>query len=221
MKDTTVVITSCGRHDLLERTLDSLLHHNTYPIAGIFIIEDGDPFVDNRLVDKYVGEANIRGIETIWVCTGERVGQIKAIDMAYTWVKTPYVFHCEDDWEFYRPGFIEASKAILEDKPKCLQVWLRDREDTNGHPITWGDAYGVMNANYKRQWHGFSFNPGLRRMSDYNQIGGGYSSIATFKRTAPWESEIAIGRYYHRLGMWAAILPEGYVRHTGDGRHVS
>ncbi|MCQ5167817.1 hypothetical protein NE645_17870, partial [Roseburia hominis] len=35
---------------------------------------------------------------------------------------TAYIFHCEDDWEFYRPGFVEDSRAILENKPEILQV---------------------------------------------------------------------------------------------------
>jgi hypothetical protein len=40
------------------------------------------------------------------VATGKKVGQIKAIDMVYMWVETPYIFHFEDDWEFLAKGFI-------------------------------------------------------------------------------------------------------------------
>jgi len=31
----------------------------------------------------------------------KNIGQIKSIDKAYSMVDTEYIFHCEDDWEFY------------------------------------------------------------------------------------------------------------------------
>ena len=47
------------------------------------------------------------------------------IDLAYSNVDTEWIFHCEDDWEFYREGFVEDSMALLEANPEALQVWLR------------------------------------------------------------------------------------------------
>ena len=67
--------------------------------------------------------------------TGERVGQIRLIDQAYARVDTPFIFHLEDDWEFYRSGFMEKSRALLERDPKILLVQLRAWNDTNGHPF--------------------------------------------------------------------------------------
>ena len=40
MNDVSLVITSCGRFDLLERTLDSFFEYNTYPIKKVIITED-------------------------------------------------------------------------------------------------------------------------------------------------------------------------------------
>jgi len=40
MNDVSLVITSCGRFDLLERTLDSFFKYNTYPIKEVIITED-------------------------------------------------------------------------------------------------------------------------------------------------------------------------------------
>jgi hypothetical protein len=89
--DTTVVLTSCQRHDLLERTLDSFHKFNTDDRVGrIIVIEDGDG--DPSEVRKKFGAELIR--------TGARLGQIAAIDRAYAQVDTPYIFHLEDDWEF-------------------------------------------------------------------------------------------------------------------------
>ena len=41
----TMVLTSCGRNDLLEKTLDSFFKYNTYPIERYIIIEDSADFI--------------------------------------------------------------------------------------------------------------------------------------------------------------------------------
>src|SRR5438067_8582136 len=97
----TFVLTSCGRQDLLERTLDSFFLHNTYPIREFIVIEDGDGSKNDHLRSRYQKYA------VSWLQTGQRVGQVAAIDKAYARVKTDFIFHCEDDWEFLRPRFIE------------------------------------------------------------------------------------------------------------------
>ena len=52
--EVSLVITSCGRFDLLEETLDSFFKYNTYPIKKIIITEDsteGNKL--KKLVSKY------------------------------------------------------------------------------------------------------------------------------------------------------------------------
>ena len=54
MKDVSLVITSCGRFDLLKRTLDSFFEKNTYPIKKIIITEDSTEGKKlETLVSKY------------------------------------------------------------------------------------------------------------------------------------------------------------------------
>ena len=48
-----------------------------------------------------------------WLLTGEHVGQLAAIDMAYSLVETEYIFHSEDDWLYIKPGYIEESLEIF------------------------------------------------------------------------------------------------------------
>jgi len=44
------------------------------------------------------------------------LGQIAAIDKAYTYVTTKYVFHLEEDWlQLGSYGFLERLKDVLED----------------------------------------------------------------------------------------------------------
>ena len=84
----TGVLTSCDRHDLLERTLDSFFATNTFPLRELIIVEDGDT-VPHHLRRKYA--SNVQ-----WLSTGRRVGQIAAIDYAYSRVQTRYIFHAVD-----------------------------------------------------------------------------------------------------------------------------
>src|SRR5215472_9304963 len=70
----TAVVTSCGRQDLLARTLRSFLGTNTFPDVQIIVVEDGSPKRNRDLVAKF-GNVPIR-----WMATGSWVGQIRAID---------------------------------------------------------------------------------------------------------------------------------------------
>ncbi|MDO5089762.1 MAG: glycosyltransferase, partial [Leptotrichiaceae bacterium] len=114
-----MVITSCGRFDLLEKTLDSFFKYNTYPIKKIIITEDSTE--GNRL-RKLISKYKNQNFHLI--VNEKREGQLKCIDKAYKEVDTEYVFHCEDDWEFLRKGFIEKSIEVIEDNPKIAIVGL-------------------------------------------------------------------------------------------------
>lgn len=201
----TVCLTSCNRFDLLRRTLDSFFRYNTYHIEAFYVYEDS--------CNEFPYKAEYPMVR--WLGGDGHVGQVEAIDRMYGEVESEYIFHCEDDWEFYRGGFIEASLDILGREEKTLLVWLRGLYDTNGH----GHSGGYMDLGYQGLWHGFTFNPSLRRLSDY-EILKPFSGITSFNKMKPYESEIAIGVKYHLLGFRAAILPDKYVGHIGDGRHV-
>ena len=227
MDNVTVVITSSNRHDLLEQTLDSFVRWNTYKgIRRVLLIEDSyvyPSFVDNN--PKYAGY-NISVLHTT-----PRLGQLLGIDVAYKYVDTEYIFHCEDDWEFYAKGFIENSIPILDSSPHTLQVHLRHPEDIlpGGELDYTVDASGAFARIHKgrrgaKTWHGFSFNPGLRRLCDYRRIGS-YSGQLLTERYSGQHFEAYIGFLYKELGYEAAMslgnAGQGFVRHIGEGRHVS
>ncbi|HKB95659.1 MAG TPA: SEC-C domain-containing protein, partial [Rhizomicrobium sp.] len=140
------------------------------------------------------------------------------------------IFHLEDDWEFYRPDFMQKSRAFLERDPQILLVQLRAWNDTGGHPISEAapdHSFGVMATGYCDCWHGFTFNPGLRRLSDYQRLGGSYEKqprtmyVVAKTPTAALPFEVEASAFYHRLGYRAVILDEGgYIRHIGADRHV-
>lgn len=200
-------MTSCGRQDLLEKTLESFFWFNTYPIERFIVSEDSGKFGINH-------ELQLMYPDIEFINDGVKQGQIKSIDSMYKTIDTKYVFHMEDDWEFYRSGFIEYSMAKLESNSKIINVWLREKDDTNGHP----NYNGLMDLNY-RGWHGFTFNPTLKRLKDYKRIGS-YGKYGRFNPDRPHESEKRIGKVYRNLGYHAEISEIGFVKHIGDGRHI-
>lgn len=216
----TVCLTSCGRADLLKKTLTSFFKFNTYPISD-FLIYDDDPTKRSEIEDV-CSEFNVKLLPS----KGVRIGQIKAIDILYSFVKTKYIFHLEDDWEFFKSGFIEDSLPILNDRKNIICVWLRAESDTNDHPAAnvvyeaGKIKYKLLKRNHLNTWHGFSFNPGLRRLSDY-QLCKKYQNIAMFIPSIPGRSEAKIGAFYMKRGYFAAIIcGDGYVMHTGEGQGI-
>ena len=189
-------------------------------VARILVAEDGD--ADASALCARFGAEFFR--------TGERVGQIRLIDQAYGHVTTPYIFHLEDDWEFTRSGFMQKSRALLEADPKTLMVWLRAWNDTFDHPLSYGapdKSWGVMAYDFCGCWHGFTFTPALRRLSDYRLIAGGFHKlprtmyVVAKKDAAGLPYEVEASAFYRRHGYRAMILDEGgYVRHIGGDRHV-
>ena len=109
MNDVSLVITSCGRFDLLERTLDSFFEYNTYTIKKVIITEDS---TEGKKLEKLVSKYKDQNFKLI--INETREGQLKSIDKAYNEVDTEYIFHCEDDWEFLKEGFIEKSMKLLK-----------------------------------------------------------------------------------------------------------
>jgi hypothetical protein len=211
--DITLVVTSCGRLDLLKRTLESFDRFNTAPIREVLITEDaGDEGV------HAVIPAHWKDHCTVFV-NQPKLGQLASIDLAYGHVKTPYIFHCEDDWEFYRPAFVEDSRAILEQRPDILQVWLRNYVyDLCVHSpyihlgerdvISGVACYPLISD--KPEWQSFSLNPGLRRLKEYQLC-------APF---AGFGGEKALSLRYAQLNLTAVTLEGDAVLHTGFGVHV-
>ena len=227
----TITLTSCGRWDLLEKTIKSLVQFWDGPKpAKLLIYEDQELRVLHfstlyGFISEWIGKDS-------WefeIYHGKR-GQISAIDFLYSKVKTPYIFHQEDDWETTKSGFIQKSLSILEEKPSIMQVWLRAPNDRNGHPChgvaqktTDGTKYHVLKTGYMGKWHGYSMNPGLRRLSDYQKLfPNGFASEIPWNPKNPLESEILVGRKFFKNGFRAATLLDGYCRHIGgNGRHVN
>jgi len=209
----TLVITSCARPELLEKTLKSFIEFNTYKIRNAIFIEDGHSKESADIAS--VAFKNMDLHDTQIIINDQNLGQLNSIDKAYSLVSTKYVFHLEEDWEFFKSGFIEESLAVLDEFPDCLYLSLRSMFDQNNHPLApfHRDEYyhlGFMTYKplWKLVWTGFGFNPSLRRMADYRIL-------------APYgawnKREIPLGLAYLILGKRIYISKDkSYVKHLGD-----
>jgi GT2 family glycosyltransferase len=214
----TLVITSCNRFDLLKKTLESFSKKNTYPIKEIIIIEDsGNLEIRNIIPDQWIDHIKL-------IINEKNLGQIKSIDLAYKEVTTDYIFHCEDDWLFYRNGFIEDSMKILESDKSILTVWLRDIEKDieKNYPFHYVfDEKTIDKISFYQlgsenpDWRGFTFNPTLKRKSDYKKL----IKYERYNMTAI-KTESFLSNFYDAIGMHVVILKESAVEHIGWNDHV-
>ncbi len=117
LSDVTLVITSCGRFDLLKQTIESFDKYNSYPIKEVVVMENsGDKSIYSVIPEHWLPYCEI-------ILNNPKLGQIKSIDLAYSKVKTNYIFHCEDDWLFYRDRFIEDSFIALKSDENIPQTF--------------------------------------------------------------------------------------------------
>lgn len=207
----TLVVTSCQRFDLLEQTLASFFAFNDAPLARAIVVEDSH---DGTGVERVVRKFPAQPIDVM--VNGARIGQHRSIDRAYATVDTEYIFHCEDDWEFGRSGIIRESIDVLATKADVVLVLARDFNTRYMRSLKQriaGEArYRELRPNFHHRWYSFTFNPGLRRLSDYRKLPGGYAGFA---------SEEALSLHYKRAGWSMAVLDDARVRHLGDERSTT
>ena len=211
----TVALTSCGRFDLLERTLGSLLPRLHGPLKKVVVIEDSgnrdvenvlDKFRDNRiLIDVIVNQP--------------KLGQVRSIDKLFSHVDTEWIFTCEDDWEFVADGFLDASYTLMKAFDSCSTVSLtghtRNSKNFSKHSVTQcGLSYYIANSTVDWPYAGYFFGPGLKRMRDY-RIVGPYEDLGTRV------GEGVVAGVYKNLGYRTLQLKQQYIRHIGSCRHVS
>lgn len=212
MPDITFVVVSAGRFDLLETTLDSFFESNSAAIARYILVEDRGGAAVLDVLKKYPAKFDV-------MINQPAIGAIASVDRAYSSVATPYIFHCEDDWRFFRSGFVEESVTLLEAFQDISMVLCRRRGQTPMSDLIYqgelrkyrGIAFRIAPRLAHPHWLGYSFNPGLRRLSDYKEIG-------SFGR---WGVEIDASIFFKRRGMTMAALEEPACETTGWKRHVS
>jgi hypothetical protein len=204
MFDYTLVVTSCNRHELLRRTLDSFIKYADIPPVHTVIVEDGEVDAPDWMECSHQKD----NLPKTWITNPSNLGQLANIDRGYSEVKTEYLFHCEDDWEFFETGFVRESYEILADYPAVSRVGLLDTDqiipviDDPRFPFRIAQPY------FHGFWGGMSWQPGLRRLSDYKKVFGTFSGQVlpeTFKGR-PFDCNALREAYFSNM-----MLDRGYV----------
>jgi len=189
----------------LERTLLSLIPKLEGPCEKIIVGEDSGDKAIFDLVEPL--RPNSPPIQII--LNSQRLGISSNIDRIYKEVGTEWIFHCEDDWEFYRNGFINESFQVMQNE-SISSVNLRSISD---FPLGfWKNAGGcyLTTQTGSGNYTGLHFNPGLRRMSDYRLIG-------PYEDIIPFCKERDVSNAYFAAGKRMAMLNKPAVRHIGGG----
>jgi hypothetical protein len=218
-QEVTLFITSCGRPELLKRTLESFVKFNTYPIKEAILCEDsGIP----NIVDFVT---TILPFPVLFCYNQKRIGQMKTIEKYTQLIKTPYVFHLEDDYEFFDSGFIELSFQIMDSDPKISQVLLEDEQHGYfkvdiGNPL----CYKILTDNPLRveanngdgALNIFSWRPSLKRI-EIQKLRMPYEL---------WDDEYTIELEINKRGYYAVITKNvkngitGFCHHIGINHHI-
>jgi hypothetical protein len=218
-KEVTLFITSCGRPELLKRTLESFVKFNTYPIKEVILCEDSGV---HNIADF---AESILPYPITFCYNKKRIGQMKTIEKYTQLIKTPYVFHLEDDYEFFDSGFIELSFQIMDSDPKISQVLLEDEQHKYpkidiGNPL----CYKVMtNLPYETDSNNgdgpltcFSWRPSLKTL-EIQKLRMPYEL---------WDDEYTIQLLVNKIGFYSVISKnekdgkKGFCTHIGLNYHV-
>ena len=218
-KEVTLFITSCGRPELLKRTLESFVRYNTYPIKEVILCEDsGIPHIVDFAKD-------ILPYPIIFCYNDVRIGQMKTIEKYSKLIKTPYVFHLEDDYEFFDSGFIELSFNILDSDPKISQVLLEDEQHSFykvdiGNPLCYklmtNEPHEITANNGDGPLNVFSWRPSLKKI-EIQKLRIPYEH---------WDDEYTIELLVNKLGYYSVVTNNikdgrpGFCTHIGKNYHV-
>ena len=209
LNEVTLFITSCGRPHLLKQTLESFIKFNTYPIKEAIICEDSGN------INSIDFAKNILNFPCNIIYNEKRIGQMRSIENGVKYITTPYVFHCEDDWGFYCPGFIEVSMEILQKNDIISQVLLRSYDEyTNMYNMKINNN---NNTNYniitlKEGTSVYSFNPSLKKI-EVELLNIPYKDT---------DDEGTIQKKIQELGYVSVVTKNknGFVAHIGWNDHV-
>lgn len=225
----TFTISSCGRLHLLERTLKSFIEHNTWPIEEVVIVDDSAEPHDWKPIEELLEQITPH---FLIIENPVNIGQYKSLDIMYPIPKTKWIFHCEDDWIFLAPGFIESSMEVFHNydgKLFTVNIWGKqvddhpDRCEPELYDLPSGRQYKIIN--WKHKLGGFNQNPGLR-LTKVVQECLPYAEVPLFRKAGPnrepyvREASIAL-KYIRELNYRSAYVVGTYfIDHIGWHDHV-
>jgi len=227
----TFTITSCKRFDLFENTVNSFLNAciDLHLIDKWICVDDNSSDHDRDKMKKLYPF-----FEYVWKDETQK-GHPRSMNIIRNMVKTPYIFHMEDDWKFFcRKTYISDCMEVLNSNTKVhqclinknyaetesdisiagglqtttiggLRYYIHEMVTTDEDKKKWTAKYGENNR-HCNYWPHYSFRPSLFRKLVF-ELGEFDENVAHF--------EMDYSGRYVKKGYMSAFLEGIYCLHTG------
>jgi GR25 family glycosyltransferase involved in LPS biosynthesis len=231
-KTVTITMTTCKRFDLMQKTINSFLHCclDLDLIFDWIVIDDNSSEEDKKMMKE------LYPFITYYFKTPEVKGHALSMNLILELVKTPYMFHLEDDWKFiYRDNYLTKCIQVVNINEKFGQCLLNRAysEDlvVNANLITGYPRYDnkikyyihehvlgptmndIANKYIKNgysncvYWPNYSLRPGITKLSVLREIGKFNTSAQHF--------EMEYAERYSNKKYRTCYLPNIYCIHIG------
>lgn len=226
----TITMTSCKRNDLLKRTINSMLEN--FQDFKNFVVEV--LVVDDNSSDDATEEIQrLYPFVTLIKKTIEQKGHPQSMNLILDMISTPYIFHLEDDFEFFRKrNYLTECMECLNSDEKIGQTLININyaEDCNRSTNITGSV--PISVNSKRfhlhqyftdatilkaksveypmnclYWPHFSFRPSLIKSSILKEVGRFNSEAKHF--------EMEWAQRYAKKGYISSFLDGIFCNHIG------
>lgn len=230
----TFTITTCKRFDLFEKTINSIINCLDIDMIDYWYCIDDNSSDEDRIKMK-----TLYPFFNFYLKTFEEKGHPNSMNIIRNIVlentKTPYIFHCEDDWKFFaKKNFIKNAIHVLENDPSIGQCLInKNYTETENDFNVKGGEFRITNKGFRyyvhehantqekldnwikkhgaglssNYWPHFSFRPSLLRAKVYEDIGIFNKNINHFEREYAY-------RYIQKN--YISVFFEGiYSIHTG------
>lgn len=121
----TITSTTCKRLDLFKKTVNSFLEccldFDQFEINKWLVIDDNSSQEDRDEMKR------LYPFMTFYNKSISQKGHARSINLMLRHVDTPYLFHLEDDWQFYyKDNFFTLLYQVLQEKDEYKQVLLNN-----------------------------------------------------------------------------------------------
>lgn len=166
----TITMTTCKRFDLFEQTMNSFiqccLDINQYVYEWI-IIDDNSSQEDRQKMQS------LYPFVKFVFKTQDQKGHANSMNMILQLVKTPYIFHMEDDWRFFhKDNYLTKCLAVINKDEKygqCLLNRAYSEDLVYGSKIVTGYQRNIpfQGENLRYYIHEYITGPYIQKMHDF------------------------------------------------------
>jgi len=230
----TITSTTCKRLDLFKKTINSFLEccldFDKFEIDKWLVMDDNSSQEDQDEMKR------LYPFMTFYNKSRAQKGHARSINLMLRHVETPYIFHLEDDWQFYyKDNFFTLLYQVLQEKDEYKQVllnnmygeipeheqliggyWNRTAENNLNYIVHEYTATEEEKTAFNRKWQfkpncaywpHFSFRPGLSKVQLFRDLGEFNEDV--------WHFEMNYAHKYVAKGYKTCFLPGMVCKHIG------